>query len=357
MKKYKFGLIVLVVATVMFGCVNKEKAINRKIKILEEEAGLALKTKNYDLVENKLEAILALKPEADYVKNNLAVICAQYSNKPDKAIQLWLEIIEADPKNAAYYNNIAGLYWKKNEYDKALEFYRKSTEYHPTYHMPYFNMAQIYIAKVDYVKAEIAATKGYEFAKTDSRMILVYAKTLLFNGKRDQALKVLTDARNNSPKVLIVNLDLARVLLGNGETQKAAKILNESLGEYPLNGILLAELIEVELLKKSEKTEIDKLFQQITASEARIFDPWLNDLFNSRKQLMNGHTEEALQALKKLAGKIPESFAYYEGLRLWEVSNAMKAIDGSSEVTEILNEAFVRCPERVPYPRDQKEEE
>jgi len=355
MKKGAYILIIFGFVSVLFGCVNKEKAINRKVKILEEEAGLALKTKNYTLAEEKLEAILKITPDSEYIKNNLAVLCAQYSNKPEKAIKLWQEIIEKDPKNAAYYNNIAGLYWQKGESDKALEYYRNATKYHPSYHMPYFNMAQIYLEKADYIAAEKAAAKGFEFAKTDSRMLKIYAKTLLFNNKRDRSRVVLEEAYNRSPKVLLVNLDYSRILLGVHEYKKAAEVINASLGEYPMNPILLAELVEVELARKTDKAEVDKIFQQITASEAKIFEPWLKEFYTIRAKLKNEQNQELLNKLNKLAGKIPPAFGYYEGLRLWETAKLMKELDASANVTEIMRRAFFLCPERVPFSGEQKE--
>ena len=58
MKYSRWFLLVFTVLICLAGCVSKEKAIERRVRILEEEASLALKTQNFTLAEQKMQEIL-----------------------------------------------------------------------------------------------------------------------------------------------------------------------------------------------------------------------------------------------------------------------------------------------------------
>ncbi len=353
MNRFSKVFLLLIVVLNMFACANQEKAINRKVKILEEEAGLAIKTQNYALAEEKLEAILELSPDQEHIKNNLAVLSAQYLNKQEKAIRIWEEILEKNPRNAAYYNNIAGLYWQMGQLDKALKTYQDATKHHPTYHMPYYNMAQIYLEQKDFPSAEKAAAKGYGVANTDTRMIYVYARTLLYNDKFAESTRILQEARNRNPKTPMVNLMLSRMYLSVDKYDEAQTILDETLGENPTNPLVLAELVEVHLQKKTPQPEIDKIMAQITAADAKSFDPWFRKLFTARKHLVDGRFDGVQEELNALEGKIPSDFSelkYFEGLRLWAMAEAQTHADAKADTSELRSKAFYLNPERIPYP-------
>ncbi|HPQ38834.1 MAG TPA: tetratricopeptide repeat protein [bacterium] len=350
MKNVSKWCVVLLAVTVLFGCANKEKAINRKVKQLEDEAGLAIKTQNYELAEQKFSAILELKPDAEHVKNNLAILYAQFLGKQKKAVELWEELIKTNPKNAAYYNNVAGLYWAEQSYDKALQYYQESIKYHPSYHMPFYNMAQIYMEMNNMEKAEEMAIKGYNLAPNDARMNLVYAKVLLIVGKRAEALAVTEKLRSNYPNVLLNNLEISRIHIGDGDYEQAEALLNESLAEFPQNDLLLAELVELGLARGDEAEATDKIIQQLEASQARIFQGWYTVLYNARLTLKNGDPEKAIEQLNGLSGVIPKELYYFEGLRLIALSEAMMTVGREDEAAKLRGEALLMCPERLTKP-------
>lgn len=342
--------VILLAVTLLAGCVNKEKAINRKVKILEEEAGLAIKAQNYELAEQKLTAILELKPDAEHVQNNLAILYAQFRGQPRKAIELWEELIKINPKNAAYYNNLAGLYWSEQSYDKALEYYQESLKYHPAYHMPYYNMAQIYLDMKNTEMAEQMAVKGYELAKNDAKMNAVYAKVLLIVGKRDRALAITEALRSNYPNVLLNNLQISRILIGNGAYDQAETLLNQTLAEFPQNDLLLAEMVEMHIARGDAPEASDKLIQQLEVSPSRVFKTWYKLLFDARVALNAGNIEKAVELLNGLDGKIPKEIYYFEGLRLLALSEAMEKEGNEDRAAALKREALWLAPERVVFP-------
>ncbi|MBN1295609.1 tetratricopeptide repeat protein [bacterium] len=350
MKKTVCLLVIVVGLSILSGCVNKEKAISRKIKILEEEAGLAIKTSNYTLAEEKFKAILALRPELEHVKNNLAILYAEFIGKPEEAIRLWEELLKINPHNAAYFNNLAGLYWRRQAYDKAIEYYREATKYHTSYHMPYFNMAQIYLELKDIENAEKMAGQGYQFAQQDARMQSVYSRTLLMNGKRAQGLAILRAANDQIPGVLLTNLNMARILLGGGDFVAAETIIDGILAEYPQNDLLIAELAEIKLAENAPSSEIDQLIQQLDASSIKLFESWYRKLVDARVMLKAGKSDDAKRMLLDLEGKIPAELIYFEGLRLAALAEATQVLDTGADVTEWIDRAFWMCPERIARP-------
>lgn len=356
MRKIVSLLFVMTMILSLQGCVNKEKAIDRKVKILEEEAALAIQTKNFNLAEEKLEAVLELRPGSEYVINNLAVICAQYSNKPEKAIKLWSEIIAKNKDNAAYFNNIAGLYWQTGDIDKAIEHYTRAAEIQPKYHMPFFNLAQIYLDEKDWVKAAENAGKSYRLTPKDSRVVLMYTKTEMLIGNRKEALDVLESMYNENPQILMTTIAYIRTLIGENKLEEALTAINKALGESPMNPLLLAELVELNLRKETPVKDIETIITQMQASDAKPFVNMVKTLFDARVEINSGNTNQAVKLLKSLDKQIPGEFQYFEGIRLWELANIAGDDIPVETVEEMKNHAIFLCPERFAESKNMTEE-
>jgi len=338
------------------GCINKEQAVARRVRVLEEEASLALKTNNYQIAEEKFKEILSIHPTNEHVRNNLAILYAEFIKQPDEAIKLWEQLIEEKPQNASYYNNIAGVYWQSDELHKALSFYEKAANLHKSYHMPFFNMAQIYFSLNNFSKAEEMAAKGYSIARSDTKMKLLYLKALLLNLKRNEALAILRENEQESARSPIYDLMQARILLGDSKFDEATELIEKALVNHPNNELLNMEKVEI-ALARDPSADTTQIFQQLEKSDqfGRL-KPWYSQLLTARRQLNERKLDTAVGGLESLSEKIPSDFSYFEGLRLEALAKAYQELDKSELVAELYEKAFFFCPERVRLDKSAVEE-
>lgn len=345
--KRKCNYILLISLFIFSGCVNKDKAVARRIWQLEKEASLALQTQNYSLAEKKFLAILDLKPDLEHVKNNLAILYAEYMNEPEKAIKIWEELLKEKPSNAAYHNNIAGVYWREGELDKAIETYQKSTEFHKSYHMPYYNMAQIYMQKEDWKMAEKMAETGYGFGSSDSHMNSVYIKTLLLNGKREESKAIIHQAADGTSLKRSLDLTLVRICIGDKNYSEATSLLDDILAKDPSNELYLAEKVDLLSAQDASFEEIEKIFLQMELKEQSPIVTWLKKLIQARKEYADSNLDNALALLVEMGEPKTPDLSYFEGLRLQLMATVLRDQHKLTEAEELMKKAFFLAPERV----------
>lgn len=346
MKQRRWFYLTLAVMICLSGCVSKEKAISRRIRILEEESNLALKNSNYPLAEQKMQEILRLKPDIEHVRNNLAVLFAEFLNKPDEAIALWQELLKEKPNNSAYLNNIAGMYWRKQDLDKALEYYQKATEHHSSYHMPYYNMAQIYLAKKDFQKAEKMSTKAYELAMKDPNMVALHIRVLLLNSKQDAAVSLIRKIEEESSLLQMQYVTLARILISQKNYSEALSLLTKAADSFPNDALIKTEVIELNIAQNDFSEQVENLVRQLDPEGKANLMPWYEGLYRARKLMAENKPKEALELLHSLAGKIPVQHAYFEGIRIGALAQLMNLEGNSEQVSQLADQAFLLCPER-----------
>lgn len=342
--KRKCGCILLIGLFIFSGCINKDKATIRRIGQLEKEASLALQTQNYSLAEKKFLAILDLRPNLEHIKNNLAILYAEYVNEPDKAIIIWEELLKEKPSNAAYHNNIAGVYWREGELDKAIETYQKSTEFHKSYHMPYYNMAQIYMEKKDWKMVEEMAATGYDLAQSDIRMNQIYIKSLLLSGKREKCKEIIQKASADGSLRKALDLTLVRIYIGDKNYSEAASLIDALLMKDPSNELYLAEKVELLSAQNASIDEIEKVFLQMELIEQSQLLPWLKKLVQARKEYADSNLDNAMALLGEMEGL---DIAYFEGLRLQLMGTIFRDQHKNAEAEEFMKKAFFLAPERV----------
>jgi Flp pilus assembly protein TadD len=352
-------LKVMVLASLMvscWGCVEKEHSLERRVSILEDEANAAMRSGNYEQAEKKFRAVLDIDPDKEHIQNNLAVLYAEYLNNTEKAIELWQDLVTTRPKNAAYYNNLANMYWQNGDLDKALETYKLSTEHHKQYHMPYYNMAQIYMIKENFKEAEIQARQGYNRAPNDHRMLTVYVRVLLINGKRDEARSIVENGLSTMQDSVFLNLMLARIHTGSKNYSDASRVITDALAKHPTNELLLAEKVELLHDRGENHDQIDKVFLQIDVLDNSQLMPWYEELEKARRQKKNSELDSAFKILEELEQKIPGHLTYFEGLRLNEMANIMQLKNQHEKALDYRSRAIIFAPERVVLPNRESPE-
>lgn len=74
-------------------------------------------------------------------------------NDLDKAIQIFLDLLQHHPDDASIYNNLGVLLYKKEAIKKAINHFQKASEKDPVYIDPIYNMARVYFQQGDSERA------------------------------------------------------------------------------------------------------------------------------------------------------------------------------------------------------------
>lgn len=73
----------------------------------------------------------------------LAAVQAEESGDKQQAIELYHEIVQADPTYAAAYINLGTLYFHLRQFDRAEELYRQATQVDPSYVLAFFDLGNV----------------------------------------------------------------------------------------------------------------------------------------------------------------------------------------------------------------------
>jgi tetratricopeptide (TPR) repeat protein len=73
----------------------------------------------------------------------LAAVQAEEAGEKQRAITLYEEILEMDPKYAAAYINLGTVYFHLRQYERAENLYRRATEADPSYVLAFFDLGNV----------------------------------------------------------------------------------------------------------------------------------------------------------------------------------------------------------------------
>ncbi len=336
---------ILIWSLCFIGCVNKEKAIQRKLKVLEEEIGLAMMNQDFKVAEEKLLKSIELDPKSHVNRNNLAILYASKMNEPEKARELWTELLKEMPKNAAYLNNLAGIYQSLKDYEKAVELFTEAKKHHDSYHMPYYNIALIYLEQQKYPEALEELKKCHKLAADDYNVIAQLCKALILNGQWEEAKTLLQEKYDKYPKASFVSLILSRLHQRLGDYDASMKILDSSIESSPKVSLFYAEKIEIAFLQALDKSTIESLLTNYELTGDTVLNPWYPEMVRARIEIVFGSVSDGIQKLEALEGKIPDEWKYYDGIR-WHVLAEQYAKAGQSDRVAIANQkAIENTPE------------
>jgi len=119
----------------------------------------------------------------------LAAVQAEEAGDKQRAIQLYTEILRADPTYAAAYINLGTIYFHLRQYGRAEELYRKATEADPEYVLAFFDLGNV-LDELERLDESIAAYRhatelAPRYADAHYNLALAYER----RGERRRALK------------------------------------------------------------------------------------------------------------------------------------------------------------------------
>ncbi len=86
----------------------------------------------------------------------LVAVQAEESGEKQRAVELYEQILEIDPGNAAACINLGTLYFHQRQYGRAEELYRRATIVDPSYVLAYFDLGNV-LDELDRLDESIAA--------------------------------------------------------------------------------------------------------------------------------------------------------------------------------------------------------
>ncbi len=192
-----------------------------------------------------------------YIKANQYKLLAKY----DKAIEIYDQLIEVSPLNAAVHHDMAQVYKVQKEYDKAIASVRKAVQYAPD--NVWFKLTQVDILD--------AASKYTEAAKVLGKVAQssvdqdLYRRWALAWDKASDSDKVLYVSQLAQAKfgssTFWLDVDIDACLKKN-DLSKATKILEKFLKNDQSSEAGLLRLVDLYMLN-NQKSKSKELLQQI----------------------------------------------------------------------------------------------
>ncbi len=164
-------------------------------------------------------------------KNDLRarLILAFLCMRENKKIESWRklkEIYSFNPKNSVINGALGTLYQYSGILDKAIEKYEKARKANPLQTITSLNIARIHIFKGEYSKAEKELRKILE--RSENQYAISYlGLALSYQGKLEEAKKLLENALEKYPEDKVILLSLATVYSKKGRFDKADEILKK----------------------------------------------------------------------------------------------------------------------------------
>ncbi|GEM_PF-6494114 len=346
-------MILLSAVCMQSACFDKDRAARRKREKVEKEMHEAFKQGDVAKVEAKLLEAIAIDPKATHLKNSLAILYAFNLKQYDKAKALWEELVQLEPKNAAYINNLAGIYQMTGDMERAISLYTEAKKLHREYHMPFYNIGKILIAQGKYPEAIAELREGIKKTKRDSILIFVLGRALILNGDLTEAESFLRDEITKGDTSLDTSFLLERLMIRQHRYDEASKILDTLIARYPEHlATIKAEYIQLMIFRTDPPDTIQnelEAFLKIPDSQKFSF---MESLVRPVLGVMRGNCDENLDALNALDGTIGEEFLYYESVRQHFIGVCLEKAGNTVESATARHKAYELTPELFDKPAD-----
>ncbi len=190
--------------------------------------------------EKEFKRALELDPNSVEVNRSYAVYLV-YSARPGEALVYAKRVEELDSRNSSGPRpaNLPYMYFLARKYDTAIEGYLKALEKNPNNAHFHFFLGEAYVAKGRYQEGVTEMQKAVALDNAPERWdrypVLAYAYAVA--GKRDEALKILNEQKQQAKQRYISPYNFAIIYTGLGDKDRAFEYLNRAYDEdvYVMN--------------------------------------------------------------------------------------------------------------------------
>jgi TolB-like protein/DNA-binding winged helix-turn-helix (wHTH) protein/Tfp pilus assembly protein PilF len=190
--------------------------------------------------EKEFKRALELDPNSVDVNRSYAFYLV-YSGRSDEALVYAKRAEELDSRNPSGLRpaNLPHIYFLARKYDTAIEGYLRALEKNPNNAQFHFFLGEAYVTKGMYQEGVAEMQKAVALDNAPERWdrypVLAYAYAV--SGKRDEALKILNEQKQQAKQRYISPYNFAIIYTGLGDRDRAFEYLNRAYDErvYVMN--------------------------------------------------------------------------------------------------------------------------
>jgi tetratricopeptide (TPR) repeat protein len=176
----------------------------------------------------------------------------------DKGIEEIQRFFKTFPRDHALYNELATIYFLKQDYDKSLAALNKSLEIEQINPSAYNRLGEIYVIKKDYQTAETFLNKAKEINPTLQKLFYNLAQVEEARGNLDKATEYYKIELENSPEAFKAAYNAAENLRKAGKYDEALDYYRKSMEGNPQFNIPYFMIAKYYL---DQHTKIDEAIQ------------------------------------------------------------------------------------------------
>ena len=173
------------------------------------------KIHNPKLSNKLLEELKILFPDSKEIKF-LEALKSEISNSQDNAIENYYMLLEQEPDNILYKQNIANLLLENGNVEKAKQLFEEILAVEPSNFMVLNNLANIYQNETQYSKAEILYKNALSIAPINIDILYNYASLLQIIGNQSDAINYFRQILRLDFNNYRAHFNLSTILLSQG---------------------------------------------------------------------------------------------------------------------------------------------
>nr|MDQ3042788.1 tetratricopeptide repeat protein [Acidobacteriota bacterium] len=150
-----------------------------------------------------------------------------YTGRFDEAIAEMKRAQELDPLSLVINTDLGDTYFYARQYDKAIEQLRKTIEMDESFYYAHYELGMAYEMKGSYAEA-IAQYQKARGLNNDPRVLALLGHALAASGKRNEALKTLSELKETAKQHYVPAYNFAIVYAGLKERDQAFEWLEKS---------------------------------------------------------------------------------------------------------------------------------
>jgi len=184
--------------------------------------------------------------------------------QPEKADELFEEIIKDNPKDANSWDICASYYFKQGRIDESIEYYEKAYQLNPENKGLAFRLGDAYFAAKRYKDAVEFLTEAKENFPDDIEIIKKIAEAYYNIGEYNNAINEYKEIIKIAPKHVSSRIQIGNAYNEMKDYSKAKEYYHQALEIEPNNLSVYYQLINMELGRKnfsSVKKYIDDAFK------------------------------------------------------------------------------------------------
>jgi len=176
-------------------------------------------TQDWDFLgsEREFQRAISLDPRYATARHWYAMSCLAPLGRLEEALQEILLAHTIDPISSIISRDLAMTYYYRREFEMALEQCDRTIEQNPHFVAAYWTLGLVQEQRGDLDESSAAFQRAIQLAPQSPRMRSGLARTLAVSGKRDEALRILSELHDLSRKRYVSPFELAsiRFALGN----------------------------------------------------------------------------------------------------------------------------------------------